>query len=503
MLKKILFLFVLFALTTQAQWKFWGWYAIQDSISRINLQSQSTTQTITYMPDSTVFQTVWQLDTAKINLYNAIGAKQNTISNIGDTSLYAKTTAIPDTNSLSNRIDKKLDAVDSSYGKSLLDAKFNNKVSYSDSTIKFYTPTQSNSKVNYSDSTVKFITSTQLKDKIAYSDTVTKVVTPTSMIYYLQNQYGIAQLAGVNISTPSVGQSLVYDGGQWVNQTITGGGSGSTGNPDSLRSHDGLEYMLRGDSLTKYYTVFDMDSAKGNIRNTIGSKFNTSDTSAFNSKGLTTAQLALKQNTITNLADTSKYFKTVDTTAFNSKTLTTAQLALKQNTIPNIGDTTKYFKKVDTTQFYQRAQINGYLNAKQNTIPNIGDTSKYFKKIDTTQFYQRAQVDGYINGKQNTIPNLSDTTKYFKKIDTTQFYQRAEGNARYAYKGLYGTATITNDTVITVTHGYGSTPPVVMLTMANNSLGVIPYVDALGATTFRIHCCIQGNYTIFWFIPKN
>jgi hypothetical protein len=102
-----------------------------------------------------------------------------------------------------------------------------------------------------------------------------------------------------------------------------------------------------------------------------------------------------------------------------------------------------------------------------------------------------------------TFSNLKYQAKATYLIPSDSTNARAYSDARYAYKGLYGTATITNDSVITVTHGYGSTPPVVMLTMNNNSLGVIPYVDALGATTFRIHFCIVGNYTVYWFIPKN
>src|ERR1017187_7098488 len=99
---------------------FWGWYAIQDSITRINIQSHSTTQTITYLPDSTVFQTVFGLDTAKVNIYSAIG------------------THTQDTTSLSNRINTKLSSTDTLS----LSSRVNAKVGYSDSTVKFATPYQ-------------------------------------------------------------------------------------------------------------------------------------------------------------------------------------------------------------------------------------------------------------------------------------------------------------------------------------------------------------------------
>jgi hypothetical protein len=111
-----------------------------------------------------------------------------------------------------------------------------------------------------------------------------------------------------------------------------------------------------------------------------------------------------------------------------------ALLNAKQNTITNLADTSKYFESMDssgTTGWYRRGYVDALLNAKQNTITNLADTSKYFESMDssgTTGWYRRGYVDALLNLKQNTIPNLSDTSKYFEQADsagTYGWYRRA------------------------------------------------------------------------------
>lgn len=76
-------------------------------------------------------------------------------------------------------------------------------------------------------------------------------------------------------------------------------------------------------------------------------KLNVADTSLFNSKTLTTAQLASKQNTITNLADTSKYLENGDNVSFGTITTTgTTTIASKPNL--HLGANNRLYKSTDT-----------------------------------------------------------------------------------------------------------------------------------------------------------
>ena len=85
-----------------------------------------------------------------------------------------------------------------------------------------------------------------------------------------------------------------------------------------------------------------------------------------------------------------------------------ALLNAKQNTITNLADTSKYFESMDssgTTGWYRRGYVDALLNLKQNTIPNLSDTSKYFEQADsagTYGWYRRAYIDALISAITGT-----------------------------------------------------------------------------------------------------
>ena len=80
----------------------------------------------------------------------------------------------------------------------------------------------------------------------------------------------------------------------------------------------------------------------------------------------------------THLANTNDSTLNADSLANNLRN----EIATKQNTITNLGDTSKYIEKGDTTATTDPA-TNYKNNLKQNIITNLGDTSKYFEKSDT------------------------------------------------------------------------------------------------------------------------
>ena len=59
-------------------------------------------------------------------------------------------------------------------------------------------------------------------------------------------QIGAGNLSGlgdVTLATPAPGESLVYNGEQWVNQTVSGGGGGSGGGLDGAVRYDIVQYL--------------------------------------------------------------------------------------------------------------------------------------------------------------------------------------------------------------------------------------------------------------------
>jgi len=106
-------------------------------------------------------------------------------------------------------------------------------------------------------------------------------------------------------------------------------------------------------------------------------------------------------------------FNTVDTTAFNSKTLTTAQLASK-------------LPYADTTS---SIAMQWELDSKQSLIPNLADTSKYLEYSDTTalHFVKLANklddsdtttllaMQWELDGKLSSLP---DSVVYTSEIDS-------------------------------------------------------------------------------------
>jgi hypothetical protein len=175
-------------------------------------------------------------------------------------------------------------------------------------------------------------------------------------------------------------------------------GSASAGISDST------VFIYKTDSSTIFMTPYGLDTAKGNIRTLIGTK----------------------QNTITNLGDTSLYFKTADTSAFNSKALTNAQLAYKQNLISNIGDTSKYYKTVDTNAF----------NSKTLTTAQLGlKLGKVDSTIYVTPYYLSTHASwGGGVGNADSLGRVP-AASYALYSDTT--IRRAYSNALYQTKGSY------------------------------------------------------------------
>jgi hypothetical protein len=106
-----------------------------------------------------------------------------------------------------------------------------------------------------------------------------------------------------------------------------------------------------------------------------------------------------------------------------------ALLNAKQNTISNLADTSKYFESIDssgTSGWYRRGYVDALLNAKQNTITNLTDTSKYIEPMDTANatygWYKRSYIDALLNAITGTgvitLNGLNGVTQTLA-IDTT------------------------------------------------------------------------------------
>jgi 3-methyladenine DNA glycosylase AlkD len=234
-----------------------------------------------------------------------------------------------------------------------------------------------------------------------------------------------------------------FEGMTWVN-----GQGFVTGTPWTSAG-----YYSKGDtnsSTLGFYPRQQSDALFGGKQNVIS---NIADTSkyfkTYDSSGVygwyrrayIDALIAGKQNTIANLADTSKYVEYSDssttTKGWYRRGYVDALIASKQNTISNLADTSKYAKSTDSTLFYRRLYVDALLNAKQNSILNLADTSKYAKSTDSTLFYRRLYVDALLNAKQNVILNLADTSKYFEQLDSSSvfgWYKRAYIDALVATK---------------------------------------------------------------------
>lgn len=364
-----------------------------------------------------------------------------------------------------------------------------------------------------------------LGNKVDFADTVTKVVTPTSMVYYLHNSYGIAQIPGINITTPITDQVLKYNGSQWVNATSGSGGTGSN-NPDSLGGKSSYDYLLRADSLTKYYTKFDVDTAKANIRTTIGSLSSTlsggitdsitahrtainknidSVTSHNNRLNVIRDSITSHNNRINVLKDT--------TNSHNTRINASIQL-----TKDSISVHRTFINTLKDTATSHNTRINASIQLTKDSIAvmrvavNAGKDSitSHNNRINTNRQIWVDSLAGD-NTRLNAVnQRLNDSlavhrTALNKAVDSIAVLRAAI----QSHTTLFTHVTITNDTVITVTHGYtvngsNAIPDLgqINLTMGFNTTGISYYVDARGTTTFRIHFCIPVTGDIGWNIVR-
>jgi len=159
--------------------------------------------------------------------------------------------------------------------------------------------------------------------------------------------------------------------------------TGTTTNLVSATSHTHEIAETQADGSTQgvaSFTAADFNATAGNISidYTNGQKATTSQPGFLTDGDWDT--LMGKQNAISNLADTAKYWEKTDTATFVA---TKTDLAAKQNVISNLADTAKYIEYGDTTSLIA---MQWELDLKQNVISNIADTSKYWEKTDTSTY---------------------------------------------------------------------------------------------------------------------
>lgn len=428
-MKKILIpiIIIVFSTIGCAQ-NFWGWRAIQDSISRINIQSQSTTHTDVYVPDSTVFQTVFGLDTAKVNI-------RGSIHNIDTASLSnrinLKLTGT-DTLSLSNRINQKLTGVDTLS----LSNRVNTKLTGTD-TLSL------NNRIN---------------NKLSGADTLSLSNRINSKRDSILNMKDL-DTAGID-----VGKVIMRGIGNWVMATVSG--SGGTGNLDSLST------------VLKAYS--DADTAKSRLYTNAQIA---QATSAINTKLTGTDTLSLSNRVNAKVS--------WDSTYAPKKAYADARYQAKGTyLVPSDSANSRAYSAL----LYQAKGT--YLIPSDSTANRAFSNLKYQAKgtyvIPSDTSAQRTFSDAKYQAKATyLIPSDSSAIRTYSDL-------------RYAYKTTYGTVTITNDTVITVTHGYGAIPSLgqINITMGFNTTGISYYVDARGTTTFRIHFCIPVTGDIGWNIVR-
>ena len=422
-MKKILFLFLLFTCISYSQapriisgstatTKFWGWRLTQTNISalqtQIDIVLNGTALSVTI--DSTIYSTVWQLDTAKTNIYNLMGSRSSLYQPVG-------TYLIP---------------TDSGYQRAYSNALYQTKGTY-------LIPSDTNG--NYAKYHTPPFDSTSLSNRIN------------------AKRDSILNMKDIDTAGIAVGKVIMRGVGNWVMATVSG--SGGTGNLDSLST------------VLKAYA--DADTAKA--------------------RTYTNTQLTYKVDKATYISDTTGNYAKYHSSAISWDSTYAPKKAYADAKYQAKGT---YLTPSDTTSGRTFSDLK--YQAKGALVPSDSTANRTFTNLQLSKKLNIVDTTG-----QRTFSDLKYQAKATYLIPSDSSAIRTYSDLRYAYKTIYGSATITNDTVITITHGYGSSPPSgsIMITPTSNTMGASYYVDAIGSTTFRIHCCIQGDYSFFWLIPRN
>lgn len=134
----------------------------------------------------------------------------------------------------------------------------------------------------------------------------------------------------------------------------------------------------------------------------------------------------------------------------------------KQNTIPNIADTSKYVEVSDTTSRW--APKGTY----QAPIANIADTSKYLKKSDTTTVFNQL-FGGWTEIQRDVDTTLNVANITFTPLGQLHFTMIAGGVYEIQSRIFYNRATAANGVTIALNAGGSPTNIGITAEAADNS----------------------------------